>query len=166
VQPSPAGSLEAVAHIIQLALTPVFLLSGIAALLNVFSTRLGRVADQVDAVSSRLDGASDGDEALYRRQLAYLRRRSRVLDGAVILGAIGGVATSSATLTLFLGAIRNSGAAWLLFGLFGLAVLCTIGALTCFCCEMLLASRGLRARAERGAPLSPPPARAGGPPRG
>src|SRR4051812_512761 len=39
--------VETVAHIIQAALMPVFLLSGIATLLNVFSTRLARVADQV-----------------------------------------------------------------------------------------------------------------------
>ena len=145
-QPS---SLETVAHIIQLALTPVFLLSGIAALLNVFSTRLGRVADQVDAVSARLAAEMNPGESVYRAQLAYLRHRSRVLDAAVILGAIGGTATSGATLTLFLGAIRNSGAGLLLFCLFGAAILCTIGALGCFCYEMLLASRGLRARAQR-----------------
>lgn len=145
----PDTSLESVAHIIQLALTPVFLLSGIAALLNVFSTRLGRVADQVDVLAAKLDGAPDGHEAAYRNQLAYLRRRSRALDFAVILGALGGIATSGATLTLFLGEIRDSGAAWLLFGLFGFAVLCTIGALCAYCYEMLLASRLLRARAER-----------------
>ena len=150
MQATQTTSLESVAHVIQLALTPVFLLSGIAALLNVFSTRLGRVADQVDAVAARLDDAREGDTSAFRLQLAYLRRRSRALDGAVILGALGGVATSCATLTLFLGAIRNSGAAWLLFILFGLAVLCTIGALTCYCYEMLIASRGLRARADRG----------------
>ena len=142
-------SLEGVAHIIQLALTPVFLLSGIAALLNVFATRLGRVADQVDAVASKLDANPDDRTGLYRRQLSYLRFRSRALDWAVILGAIGGIMTSAATLTLFLGEIRNGGAAWLLFALFGSAVLCTIGALGCFCYEVLLANRGLRARAER-----------------
>ena len=39
-------ALGSVVHIIQVSLTPVFLLSGIATLLNVFSTRLARVADQ------------------------------------------------------------------------------------------------------------------------
>ena len=142
-------SLEGVAHIIQLALTPVFLLSGIAALLNVFATRLGRVADQVDAVAGKLDANPQDRTGLYRRQLSYLRFRSRALDWAVILGAVGGIMTSGATLTLFLGEIRNGGAAWLLFALFGLAVLCTIGALACFCYEVLLANRGLRDRATR-----------------
>lgn len=39
--------LDNVAHIIQVALAPAFLLSALATLLNVFSTRLGRVADHV-----------------------------------------------------------------------------------------------------------------------
>ena len=46
--------------VIQLALTPVFLLTAVAALLNVFSTRLGRVADRVDLLSADLQrGAAD-----------------------------------------------------------------------------------------------------------
>src|SRR5437868_10145669 len=51
---SGGSALDPVAHIIQVALTPVFLLSGIATLLNVFSTRLARVADQVQGSASRL----------------------------------------------------------------------------------------------------------------
>src|SRR5205807_7071170 len=62
-----ATALDTVAHIIQVALTPVFLLSGIATLLNVFSTRLARVADQVDAVSKVLEGADRGDAKRSRR---------------------------------------------------------------------------------------------------
>ena len=53
------GSLEEVAHIIQVALTPVFLLSGLAGLLSVFSTRLGRVADKVDTLSEAIAAAED-----------------------------------------------------------------------------------------------------------
>ena len=73
------------------------------------------------------------------------RTRSLVLDVAVVLGALGGGATSGATLVLFLGALRNSTVASVLFILFGLAILCTIGALAAFVTEMLMASRGLRA---------------------
>ena len=47
-------------EVIQLALTPIFLLTAVAALLNVFSTRLGRVADRVDLLSADLQrGAAD-----------------------------------------------------------------------------------------------------------
>ncbi len=44
--------LETAAHVVQQALAPVFLLSGIAALLSVFSTRLARTADQAYALSN------------------------------------------------------------------------------------------------------------------
>jgi len=59
------SALDTVAHIIQVALTPVFLLSGIATLLNVFSTRLARVADRVEAVSEAIEGVgADAAKAL------------------------------------------------------------------------------------------------------
>jgi len=88
--------LESVAHIIQVALTPVFLPSGVGTLLNVFATRLARVTDHMEHA------------------------------------------------TLFVGALRNSAVAWVLFLMFGAAVACTIGALTAFLAETMLSWHGLR----------------------
>ena len=52
------SALDTVAHVIQVALTPIFLLSGIATLLNVFSTRLARVADRVESVAQEIGDAN------------------------------------------------------------------------------------------------------------
>ena len=87
------SALDTVAHIIQVALTPVFLLSGIATLLNLFSARLARVADRVGAVSKAMEGANASEVEGLSAQLAHLHRRSLALDVAVVLGAIGGAAT-------------------------------------------------------------------------
>jgi cytochrome c biogenesis protein CcdA len=139
-------TVESVAHVIQVALTPVFLLSGIASLLGVLSTRLARVADRVDALAEQLEGDGAVDRRKLRRRLAYLRRRSHVLDAAVMMGTLAGVATSCAGLLLFVGTLRDRpGVA--LFVAFGLALLFTMGALLAFLIEMLLASRGLRDQA-------------------
>src|SRR5262252_5958714 len=113
--------LDSVAHVIQVALTPIFLLSGIAALLNVFSTRLARVADRVDQLSQLMEKDAVDQSARPSAQLTHLRRRSRALDVAVVLGAFAGVATCGATLVLFVGALRDTSLASLLFALFGLA---------------------------------------------
>jgi hypothetical protein len=142
--------LDTIVHIIQVSLTPVFLLSGIATLLNVFSTRLGRVADQVDAAAKELESADPAQARQVARRLAYLHRRSLALDVAVVLGAIGGAATCGAVLVLFLGAVREATVASILFGLFGLAVVCALGAIAAFTVEMLIASTGLRDRTSRG----------------
>lgn len=139
-----AASLDSVAHVIQVALTPVFLLSGIATLLNVFSTRLGRVADRVDLLTQRLEGNAPGDTKHLSAQLAYLRRRSLWLDTAVVLAAIAGVLTCASAVLLFLGALRDRAGGTILYLDFGLAIIFTIGALLCFLTEMLITGRGLR----------------------
>lgn len=134
----PAQSLEVAAHVVQLALTPVFLLSGIAALLNVFATRLGRVADQADNL------AQASETTVRNVRLRVLRWRARALDSAVVLAAIAGACTCGAVLVLFLGEVKGSGAANLLFLLFGSALVLTMGALAAFVTEMLLAGRAGR----------------------
>ena len=136
-------SADSVAHIIQIALTPVFLLSGIASLLGVFSTRLARVADRVDALTEKFETAGRSERKRLEKRLNYLRRRSHFLDAAVMLGTLGGAATCLAALLLFVGTLRDrTGVS--LFIAFGLALLFTMGALGTFLLEMLLASRGIR----------------------
>jgi Protein of unknown function (DUF2721) len=138
---APISPLDLVAHVIQVALTPVFLLSGIATLLNVFSTRLARVADLIAKATDGNDDDITGDFGVY---LSYLRRRSVVLDVAVVLGAIGGALTCASVLTLFVGALKDATVASVLFTTFGLAVICTIGAIGAFTVEMLMAGSGMR----------------------
>jgi hypothetical protein len=83
-------------------------------------------------------------------QLSHLRRRSIALDAAVVLGAIGGAATCASVFTLFVGALRDATVASVLFTAFGIAVACTIGAITAFTVEMLLAGSGVRAEVAAG----------------
>lgn len=136
--------INGLAHIIQEALTPIFLLSGIATLLSVFSTRLARVADRVEALGRAIAVATTPD-AMLVAEMVRLRQRSLALDTAVVLGAVGAGATCGAVLTLFVGSLRNAATAWLLFGLFGAAVICALGGIIAFTAEMLLAGVGIRA---------------------
>ena len=143
------GNSEYVAHLIQVALTPVFLLTAVATLLNTFSARLGRVADRVDLLTSKIEGSPAGNEARIVNQLKFLRLRSLVLDAAVVIASTAGALTCGATLVLFIGALRNGAGALGLLWLFGLAVTCAIVALILFVVEMLMASKSLRSQAEK-----------------
>ncbi|MGA7264302.1 MAG: DUF2721 domain-containing protein, partial [Stellaceae bacterium] len=102
---NPDSSLDLVAHVIQVALTPIFLLSGIATLLNVFATRLARVADLVAQITKSMEQADPDESADLARQLLALRRRSIALDAAIVLGAIAAAATCASVFTLFVGAL-------------------------------------------------------------
>ena len=137
-------TLDAAGHLIQVALTPVFLLSGIAALLNVFAGRLARVADQSAALAAVIgEGACSADQ---RDEMARLHRRSVTMDVAVVLGTAGAAATCLAILTLFLFALSNKAIAGILVTFFGLAIVCTLGSVSAFGLEMLMSSRALRRR--------------------
>ena len=133
--------LDSIAHIIQVALTPVFLLSGIASLLNVVNTRHGRVADQSDAVHGLLRAAARSEKAPLRARLARLRWRLRALDTARASGAMAGAAICIAISAMFLGALQNAAVATVLFLSFGTSVLFTMTALIGFLLEVLLSSR-------------------------
>ncbi len=135
---APSASLEAAAHVVQLALAPVFLLSGIGALLNVFATRLGRVADQAAVLTG-----GDGKERDHDLETRTLRRRTRALECAVVLAALAGALTCGTVLALFLGQVGGAGTSNLLFLLFGGAIVLTMGALLAYVVEMMLAARGV-----------------------
>lgn len=79
----PALSRSALADTIQLAITPVFLLTAIGAFLAVMTTRLGRVIDRARALEEKV-GAGLPD-ARTRAELVSLDRRIRLANRAVSL---------------------------------------------------------------------------------
>jgi hypothetical protein len=73
----------AVAHAIQLAVAPVFLLSGIGAILMVMTNRLGRIIDRARVLEDRLNSASQEARAALHADLATLSRRAKLISCAI-----------------------------------------------------------------------------------
>jgi uncharacterized membrane protein len=143
--PDAGESLDTVAHIIQVALTPVFLLSAIGTLLNVFNMRLSRVSDHREHATEMLRAATEeADKARLRAHLRRLAHRTLMLDASVVLGATGAASTCGAAFVLFLGSLRSAAIISWLFVLFGAALACAVGALMAFLADTLLAWHGLR----------------------
>jgi len=151
-----SAALGSVVHIIQVSLTPVFLLSGVATLLNVFSTRLARVADQVDTAAKQMETADAETAALLSLRLTHLHRRSLALDAAVALGAMAGASTCATVLALFVGESIGVGIAAMLLVTFGLAIACTLAAIAAYATEMLMASKRVRAEVIAGRQMAEP----------
>jgi hypothetical protein len=151
---SPA--IDAVVHIIQVSLTPVFLLTGIATLLNVFTTRLARVADQVDALSKLIEADPTRQSALMSLRLAHLHRRSLFLDAAVLLAATAGASTCVSVFGLFAGEAGGFAVAAVLYVTFGLAIVCILVAIVAYTIEMMLASQRVREEVIAGQQMAEP----------
>ncbi|WP_420137754.1 DUF2721 domain-containing protein [Sphingomonas sp.] len=130
------NTLDTAAHVVQLALTPIFLLAGIASLLNVFSTRLSRIADRAHRLRS--------ETPCSYVELRRLTLRSRILDAAVLFAAFSGGLTCCAALTMFLGALKQVAWGAVLYSAFGGALVCAIAALVAFSIETILSGRTIR----------------------
>src|SRR5262249_30639604 len=70
----PQSSVSNVAHVIQIAVAPVFLLTGVGSLLSVLTNRLGRIIDRARGLEGRLVVATPDEAAPLHGQLSTLSR--------------------------------------------------------------------------------------------
>jgi hypothetical protein len=143
---APMGEgVGTIAHVIQLAVAPVFLLTGVGAILGVLANRLARVVDRARTLELRR--ASATDDAVMRRldaQLRTLSLRAKLIGRAITLCTLTALLVASVIITLFLGAFLPFDLTVPVAALFILAMLSLIAALIGFLREVFLATRSLR----------------------
>lgn len=100
-----------IAHVIQLSVAPVFLLTSIGAILNVMTSRLARVVDRARALEVKLTAAEGAARAELEMRLRTLARRAQLISRAVTLCVITAVLVCGVIITLFLGAFLSFRAA-------------------------------------------------------
>lgn len=138
------GDISTVAHAIELAVAPAFLLTGVGATLAVMVNRLARIIDRARVLEGRLDAARGEERERLNRLLAMLSRRAHLIGRAITLCAFAELVVAGVIIVLFLGAVlpvRVSAAVALLFIV---AMVSLISALLVFLREIFLATRTLR----------------------
>jgi len=132
-----------IAHAIQLAVAPVFLLSGIGAMLAVMTNRLARVIDRARVLEGQLR-TSTGDAAPIHAQLATLSRRATLVSRSITLCTVTALLICAVIAVLFLGAFFAFDAAVAVALLFVAAMLAFFLGLLSFLREIFLATANLR----------------------
>lgn len=128
------------ARAIQLALAPVFLLTGIAGLLNVMTGRLARIVDRVRQLS--------GDAVDPARRVLELRRHFSGI--AITACTVAALLICIVIATLFVEVMLDAPLKWLVGGLFTAAMLALVVGLAYFLREVHLAMRATRITATDG----------------
>lgn len=133
-----------IAQAIQLALTPVFVLVAIGNIMNILSTRLGRIVDR-SRVLVELYGTTDGSE--HDRVVAEIRTldwRIATIGRAILLLVLSALITGCVVALLFMEEFLRLDVQQIAAGAFILAIGLLIGALLLFLRETRLASASLR----------------------
>jgi hypothetical protein len=130
-----------VTRAIQLALAPVFLLTGIAGLLNVMTNRLARIVDRARAIHMNPEAdASSGDETVALR-LQRLERRRHFTSIAITACTIAALLLCMVVATLFIEAMFGAQLGWPVAILFTGSTLALVVGLACFLREVHLATQ-------------------------
>jgi hypothetical protein len=132
-----------IGHIIQLAIAPVFLLSGVCTNLQVLINRLARIIDRSRVLEDRLDIAYNDS---YLNELDVLYRRSHLINWAITLSTACGLFVCLVIALLFIGDTTNFTLEKYIAGLFVAAVVSLISSFGFLLREIFIASAAMRSQ--------------------
>jgi hypothetical protein len=133
-----------VPHVIQLAVAPVFLLSGIGVTLGVLTTRLSRIIDRARLLETQLPETTGTTHEIAITELGTLSRRAHLVNRGITLCTAAALFVCLLIACLFIGSLLDRALVLLLAGLFVAAMVALIGGYISFLQEILLATRSLR----------------------
>jgi hypothetical protein len=140
----PIPMVSDVAHIIQLALAPVFLLTGVGAFLNVCTGRLARIIDRSRVITPRIKATRGAEHDELVQELRVLDRRIGVVDTAILLSVISACLVCLVVVMLFASEVIDASFGRTIALLFIGSMLCQSGAFATFIVEIRLSARTIR----------------------
>ena len=141
---SPENSISAIAHAIQLAIAPVFLITGVCTLLGVLANRLGRIVDRARVIETKLEFPDEVKRLHLEAELTRLSRRALFVNLAIKCSTISALLTCITISTLFTGTFVPANLSKVITVLFVAAMFSLFLALLAFLREVMIATRALR----------------------
>jgi hypothetical protein len=136
---------ENVARLIQLALGPVFLISGVGITLNMLTQRLARIVDRARTLEDRREAATDeGRRAHIDEDLKFIVRRTRYINSAIALCTTSGLLTALVVTLLFASEFTPIAVGGIIAAMFVAATACMSIAFLMFLVEVRIATKSLR----------------------
>jgi CBS domain containing-hemolysin-like protein len=134
-----------VAHLIQVALTPIFLISAIGVTLNVLTSRLARIVDRARAMENELCAPNYQPAGRdLHAALGVLARRARYINAAILLITLAALFIALVVVMLFVNAFVHWELSAFIAIMFILSMLALAGAFTAFLIEVRIATTTLR----------------------
>ena len=146
---SQAAAVSVIAHQIQLAVAPVFLLAGVGALLNVMAHRLARVVERGRSLEREFAEYDDERRRLAAAELDILDRRMVLANLSITACTAAALLVCVLVAMLFVADLADFAFARPIAWLFVSTMALLIVGLSLFLWEIRLAMRALRIRRER-----------------
>jgi hypothetical protein len=132
-----------IARLVQSSIAPVFLFSGVAAMLSVLTNRLARIVDRARTLEAKLVAHPGSTGQLHADRLV-LARRARYINVAISLCAVSALLIALVVVTLFANAFLGYNLGAVIALLFVVAMLVLSAAFIAFLLEVRQATAALR----------------------
>ena len=136
-------TLEQLIPVLQIAIGPVILISGVGLLILSMTNRLGRTIDRSRELVELRRRAGDNERIRLELQLGILWRRARLLRTAITLSGVAVLLDSLLMILLFLGALVKMRVAEVLALAFVACMTALIGSILYFLRDINLALQAL-----------------------
>ena len=127
-----------IAHAIQLAIAPVFLLTGLAGLLGVMANRLARVIDRARSIEATWPNLAIDARNAARGEMRNLERRRNMCSWSINYCTLAALLVCLVIVTLFVEELFTTNVRWLAGCLFVASMVLVICGLTWFLREVYL----------------------------
>jgi len=147
----PQSSLNQIIPVLQVAIGPVILISGVGLLLLTMTNRLGRAIDRSRALTTELAKLTGSDHKHTLEQIKIIYRRARLLRLSITFASFSVLLVSVLIVTLFIAAWSHSDAPWLNGLLCVLFITCLTSlfvSLVAFICDINLSLHALKLELE------------------
>jgi hypothetical protein len=141
-------AVTTIAQAIQLSLGPVFMLAGIAGVLNLLAGRLSRVIDRARVLEQLHPVTTGREHDRHVSELRLLNRRMKGINTALLLCTGSAIATCAVVALLFVGELATLHIGTAIALIFILAMLMLVGGLVMFVLEVRLSVRATSVRGE------------------
>ncbi len=135
--------------IIQLAITPVILITGLGSLLLTMTNRMARIVDRTRSLAGQVRSAGPDDRLHAEQQLRIMFRRARFIRLAVTLNTLSIFCAGLLVVFIFVGAIWRLEMAAGIVALFFASVSFLVAALVAFLRDIFMSLAALRLEVDR-----------------
>jgi len=135
--------------VIQLAISPMILMTGVGGLMLTLTNRMGRIVDRTRSLAEKVRGAAAPDRVHFESQLEIMWRRARMIRQAVTFAGLAMLLACLLVVVIFIDASVHREFGVELVVTFLASVLCLIAALVNFLRDIWVSLHALRVEVER-----------------
>ena len=144
----PTTPLNEIVPVLQVAIGPVILISGVGLLLLTMTNRLGRAIDRARQLKGELPERTEQDRQQVLAQVAIIYRRARVIRLSITLAALSALLASALIIVLFVTALLHSEQAMLVSIIFIACMASLFASLVAFIRDINLSLHALKLELE------------------